>query len=416
MVTFGKNKIVLSRQTSGFNSLQQLTTYFLVWLAITTSGYALSSKPGTLFHFALLIPILLYSLNMLRVKSISRHSVVSMGTGLWFVLILSSLLSCLLNPSMANFSASIKFWIMLTFALVFTANVSVRRVAPVFIYVMAIVCASSLMAYVATNFFDISLPLPEFTNINGVQYKSGYLFFVYNNHMAFRNMGAFWEPGIFATYITFAALILVKFRDVKYRKTIFALFFLALITTISTAAFLFMALIAAFYVTDKFKGALSQLLLCYAGILVFLLLVLWIDSIKEALVMLFPQVFSKLTNSDSASVSERLSSPENNIKLFLQSPFFGHGMTDSLTKYMQLTKAAQTSTSTYFLSAFGAAGIFYSIAWLVGVFKLNQPLMIKVLLLIFVISFLNKEPHYFFTITYIALFYLLKNTTRAGRC
>ena len=66
--------------------------------------------------------------------------------------------------------------------------------------------------------------------------------------------------------------------------------------------------------------------------------------------------------------------------------------------------------TTFFLAAFGVGGIIYSLAWLYGVFSQEGvTLLSKIIVFIYVISMLSKEPHYYFSLTYIFLFYLLSS-------
>ena len=69
---------------------------------------------------------------------------------------------------------------------------------------------------------------------------------------------------------------------------------------------------------------------------------------------------------------------------------------------------ADTSTSTYLLSAFGVLGAFYTIAIIYGILRQkNVGIISKILILIIALLIVNKEPHLQNVFTWILIFYLV---------
>lgn len=276
---------------------------------------------------------------------------------------------------------------------------------------MVFFASISLIVYVLVNGLQIDLPLPQYRNVKDMPYLSGYVFFVYDNHLTYRNMGPFWEPGIFGSYLAVALLLLVSTKG-RYKKIFFAILSLCMISTMSTASSLFLLLAIGYWLTVGYSSVMLRFLMMLIGIIFIILIVFYLPQILVSLADALPSLFSKFTAEDSASISERVASPITNIKLFFMNPYFGLGLAQQLENYKIYTDAAQTSTSTFFLSSFGGMGVIYTLSWLYGVIKQNGiSLMSRFIILIFVFSILNKEPHYYFTLTYIILFYLVKRET-----
>jgi hypothetical protein len=310
--------------------------------------------------------------------------------------------------------ATAKLVIILTFAYLFSAIVSEKYFVKYLVSIMTVLAALSLFAYTLVNGLDLKLPLPVYTNANGIPYLSGFLFFVYDNHLTYRNMGPFWEPGIFGTYLSLTIFILLN-NDYKYKKMSLLILVITLITTMSTAAMIFLFLLICYWVASIRLSASMQRVMFLLGISSAILLFLSLGPLLGFLAEVFPSLFSKFTAAESMSVGERVASPITNLEIFASNPYFGLGLIDALTEYSKLTYASQLSTPTFFLAAFGVGGGVYSLAWLYGLFRQkNISVMAKLILFVFIFSFLNKEPHYYFSLTYILMFYLLLSHKKYG--
>ena len=379
----------------------------LVIVAISTSGYAYSSVSNNYLHLFLIVPIIglmfygiYYSKLGLVWKSI--HSFF-----FYLFCLSSSFVSTIANASTENLSSMVKFWLVVTFAYLFTCFVRPGFAARCFVYIFAGIVSISLFAYALENILSASLPLPTFTNVNGYPYKGAIVFFLYDNFLIFRNIGPFWEPGIFATYLTMALIISISIVH-KKKLLIWSIFVVGLISTFSTASILFLIMIPAYWMSLLSKDRLKTGLVLLSGFSLMVAVYLNLSFLLNTLFEIVPFQFAKFAAEDSISLDARLFSPATNLEIFFEKPFLGHGFDGHMSKYWVNISSSQTSTSTAFLAVMGIPGIFYSLIWLVGFAKLNIPFASKTILFVFIFSALNKEPHTFFTITYICLFYLLR--------
>jgi len=403
------------RQGISFSeNVYKVIGFILVICTLTTSGYALSSIEGSQFHIFLIIPIFLLSSYVVFQKKFNCLLYNTKANLFFISLLLVALLSTLINPSMSNVTAMFKFFILLTFSYLFSSLICVNKFSRYLVVTVSFLALVSIIVYFLVNGLHYNLSLPVYVNINGLPYKSGFIFFVYDNHMAYRNMGPFWEPGIFGTYLTLALLILIKGKF-RYKKSGLLILSSALITTVSTAAIIFLFLFLCYWISAVRLSPLMKKLLFILGISFALFILYVLVPLLTLLADIMPSYFAKFTATESPSVVERIASPITNLKLFTEHPYFGLGLFDSLAEYSKLTHAAQLSTPTFFLAAFGIGGLIYSLGWIYGIFSQKGiSLLSKIIIFVYVVSFLSKEPHYYFSLTYIFLFYLLSSYKKDG--
>lgn len=404
------------RQRINFSeNIYSFIGFLLVIFTLTTSGYALSSIEGSQFHIFLVVPIILLCSYVVLQRKFNYLLFNTKANLFYITMILVALISTIANPSVANVMAMFKLFILLTFSYLLSSLVCVKRFSEYLVIAVSFLALVSLISYFIVNGLNYNLGLPVYVNINGLPYQSGFIFFVYDNHMSYRNMGPFWEPGIFGTYLTLSMFLLIK-GQFKYKKTGLLILALALISTVSTAAIIFLFLSLCYWISIvKLSKGMKNLLFIF-GITLAVVLFISLVPLLSLLADLMPSYFAKFTATESPSVVERIESPMTNLKLFAAHPYFGLGLFDSLTEYSKLTKASQLSTATFFLAAFGLGGLVYSLAWIYGVFSQEGvSLLSKIIIFFYVISFLSKEPHYYFSLTYILLFYLLSSHKQSGQ-
>ena len=101
------------------------------------------------------------------------------------------------------------------------------------------------------------------------------------------------------------------------------------------------------------------------------------------------------------TASTRLEAPVINLRLFLEDPVFGLGLTEASEAYAQevMLRAsvdAQTSTSTFYMAAYGFLGIALSLLPAIGVARLkNLSFVQRIILITLLYMILNKETHIF---------------------
>ena len=386
-----------------------LSVLFLSFFILSTSGYALNTVKGYNFHILLIIPIFFLIVYFFSSqKSITKFDL-KFKIYLFFLILI--FISFILNQNGDYILKNIKLIIILTFSLIFVKNIKFNIFLKYYIVILKLIIIISLFGYVLVNYFDYASIFDKVSNVNEVHYLNGYIFFAiegfgdYMNVGFDRNIGVFWEPGLFATFILIGFIFELIFKE-KTSKFTFLIFTIGLISTKSTFGYLY--LFFMIFLLYK-KPSFSMILFLF---LFFMLFIYNIDLILSKLVDFNPKMFSKFIN-DSNSLTERIDSPITNLKIFFENPFFGSGIGAMDNIYSTMTKSNQTSTLTYFLGALGFFVIIPYYYFIIGVLK-SKNIRNTFNKLFFIISFfvfINKEPHTFITITYILMFYFIDPIT-----
>ena len=191
----------------------------------------------------------------------------------------------------------------------------------------------------------------------------------YDNIGIDRNIGTFWEPGLFATFILIA-IILELWNKNKTSKLTILIFLITLYTTKSTYGYLMLVPISFELLTKVLNKRFSfSLTIFLITIVVFLNYKL--NDFISWLVQINPRLFSKLID-ESNSFNARIESPLTNLRIFENNYLFGAGLGNTENLFSNMTIGAQTSTSTYFLAAFGFLGIAYTLLFIYGILSYKE--------------------------------------------
>lgn len=294
-------------------------------------------------------------------------------------------------------------------------NISARTFYDCFSKAMVWITAISLVGYYLVNYTTLLSGLPRMTNSNESEYTVGYIF-NYITRMPERNCGIFWEPGVFASFLCTAMLYEILFSSQKIRVLRIVLYSVGIYTANSSAGFALWAVCMISLLTKRkniqevlnIHSILSAIVFGCA-----LFAIANVDSIISMTIFKNNPYLAKLSSEHIAS-SERGFAFTHNIGIFAEYPLFGAGfkITDSMMQHY-----ADTSTTTYFMSLFGIMGVSYTVFWIIAVLrqkKLN--LYSKILVLIVILSIINKEPHGLILFTWCTLFYLLSTERNKDAC
>ncbi len=289
---------------------------------------------------------------------------------------------------------------------------SLNDMVEVFLKIMTVATIIALFGYYFINSTDLINMLPKVTNYNNVEYGTMY---IYNVILAVpeRNCGMFWEPGIFATYLTFSLVFEILLKKEKASIFRIIVFSWGMITTNSSAGFLLLVFALTLIVvrrTKKYNTLIEGFrFLCFS---VFILLLLNYETILLVTGLAENEYVAKLL-MENISQSSRALSVTHNLELFAENPIFGAGIS---TVALNMKYVADTSTSTYLMSIYGVLGVLYTVFWGYAIFASKKfNMYTKVLLLVIMIAIINKEPHTMIMFSWAFLFWLLKDIVEQKR-
>ena len=391
-----------------FSKLKQ--SFFILILTlcvILSSGYALSTVNINYFYMELFVAYIMMFRIILYFKNEHFNFLKYCFLSLSLMVIIPFVIhgaENLIVYSSYFFKIVIAFGIVITFRFL-DFSLYFRKI-------MLFVSIISLFGYYVLNVSKLSfmLYLPEFINLNDVTYKGAYLFF-YIPWIPERNMGIFWEPGLFATFLIFSLLFEIFLNEDKKSSFRILIYSITIITTNSSAGYLLLFIILIMW-TIKFLTDKSIELRKYFSFFILIFFVVILTNYQKIIYSLNLEenkTFSKLVGSNLAEQT-RVSAPQHNIDMFLKNPVFGNSV-KFITE--NINYVADTSTSTFALSIFGIFGIQYSILWIYGSFKkrsifTSNVFSIRILGLLIFLIIINKEPHLGLLFSWCVMFYLIK--------
>lgn len=289
-------------------------------LLLLDSGFYFVAKGGAVIYIQLLSAIVLMLICRARIPQGSFMALYSMVA----LVIFGTLFS---GDSIRNLTvSSIELLTGFCIACALTSEESLTLKKALRIVMMSI-CVCSLIAFLLTSIrFGLANRLPIFKSSNNVNcYFWGLSFsYVPGEYYIARNLGLFWEPGAFQTYVILA-LIYELFNGggllprVVYTATV--------LTTLSSTGIVCLLLVWIVYGFTTGNKRESVLLLAILGCvlsLLYLRLDFLPDSIRFNLIDKVQSVFNG-NSKEYVTVTTRMNSIKYGIDLLLEKPFCGIG-------------------------------------------------------------------------------------------
>lgn len=386
--------------------------YLSIFIFVLFSGSVWQVSPNSsIYNYILLFFFLTITAYVLLYKNDVLKKSIRIKTTAFLILILVAVLSFLANYQAEKINFYVSLIAIITIAFCISEVISREVFYKMFCDTLFVLSVISLVYYYILNYTNININMNQLISNNGIVYNKGFLFFSLNNPV--RNIGIFWEPGVYASLL----LIGILFQFFLKRK-MFSLqnitFIITLLSTQSTAGYTILVVIIIIRLLSINKRVINiGLILSIVLLLITVLISLFLSRFD----FIQLQVFDKLFGIDVENM--RIQSIFYTLDIFLNNPLFGIGfvnlniITANSNIYFYGEHMIQTSTSAYFLGAAGIFGLSYTLFWVISIFKLrNYNYPVKILLLIIIISILNKEVHATIIVTYTLLFYLLGDGQR----
>ena len=393
--------------------------WLATWLLVFYSGSAYAASNNS--FYAQLKYVITFSIGIIYlVRSRGKIYLVRDDRKLAFWIPIIWILICFVNWFIHNEEGYILFLsrifhIVLAYEVVCMASWEVFKEK----YVKSIVgiCVISLVFFLFLDsvplFSNIMPNLMGFTE-TGSLYTKYQGFLVYFKTADCRNYGAFWEPGIFATHIICAFLIMPYIDMVKSKKTImYVILVISLLTTASSAGYVLLAIASICNLLSRLR--VENRRDYFKLVIVFLLLALLLavyfnlESIIRMLSLDNNLIFEKMLH---ISESQRSDSVRVNFRAFLQKPIVGFGFSNlgESESYKTLGKTlsvVDTATTFRLLAAMGIGGAFFTIILVIGFWRKQQlSWFVKIVLIIILMIIINKEAHDSFLLAWCLAMYM----------
>jgi hypothetical protein len=389
--------------------IKYIIVCFLVFIIVANSGYLLQVSSGTFSTFTHILTMLFGVILFLDYVVLKKNVIRANGMQIYFWIF--TLLSVM--AMLANWEVS---WLYLnTLAVAFIALYIVEKFDPqivveTFVNVMFLIAVISLIfiLWIYIKGIPPSFSMVSTTTTENECYNYFVFFYpkLWESSLA-RNRGVFWEPGLYASYLIIALILDICFnkKKSKLKELVLAT---TVITTYSTAGIILLFLVGILFVDMNVpKKNIRVIWMVILGSIA-LFLIFNIDNIIYILIGISPDVFSKLLGEEQTTVT-RLGAPMLNFKIFMENPVFGAGFSGATNLFVQnqvqYKADSQTSTSLYMMASLGVGGILYTYWWVKGILKMRGVSIIsRIIILVIVLSILNKEPHSVLLATWMIMF------------
>lgn len=308
---------------------------------------------------------------------------------------------------------SLKSYLFFSFGIIFAFGIVLmyefRDFVNVFLKIMVAISTIGLVGYILVNNTTLLNNLPLLANVNGVYYRTSGLF-SYITITPERNSGMFWEPGLFATFLIYAIVFELVFKERKASIIRLIIFGACLYTTNSAAGYALALMCITLLLVNRDTVKIKTPLFYFFATVFFtgaLMLIINIPVIIQNTTLSSNPILRKLLY-ENLSETTRTLAISHNMRIFFENPFFGAGIDFVRSNVLYV---ADTSTSTHLLSIYGIPAISYTLFWVYGIFKNQRKnIFVKISLLFIFMSIVNKEPHGGIIFTWCILFYLLKES------
>lgn len=376
-----------------------------------TFGTNLDSK-YIIFKYIVYFLLSFYLLIKFNIKIFSLKSTLYL-----YLIIISIFLTSLLHLDFRG-GYVYQIWIILL-AFLIAKSLSIEEFSVIFNRYIFILSIISILVFIVAISFDWLLDyFPVHVNTAGVEFTNLYIGAVYKGVGSIRNTSIFREPGVFMIYLLLG-IIFELFYTAKLNKKHIFIFFIALFTTFSTAAFIILFLVIIGYLIKRDKRNFIQNKIT---IIFFIVIVIAILSFHPEIYL---RIFSKL-DSESAyyvNLTARVTSIVANFYIFFTNPVAGCGLSnygDLFTAYsMQYfgipLKAEGQSTNTY-MSIFATYGFLYGsilICSFIGLTKkFSKNIFIQIILFLSLMMMFSNEDMRYSLLFYTLIFLGLKFTPK----
>ena len=389
--------------------MKEKIAFFAIFILFFFSSDTLSASIFSAEIAALLTQILYVILVLLLLLNLKNNQ-----KNIWAGLILLLLCILVFFTAIANGEFSLGYviqGIVLITGYVMATKINLKFFIDKYSQILYYLSGLSLFLFtIFTLWSDLVYFFPISVNTGEAAYVN--LFFYVHYINMFRNTGIFREPGMFMIYLNIGVLFqFLYYKEIKRKYLI--TYSIALLTTLSTGGFFVFAFLSFVYLlkSNKIRNAVS-----FAFI--FIVLRVFILSNFE----LFQSTFSKLDSSSNeyGSTVARISSVTVPFAIFLDSPFFGVGLSNFKDYYAIYSrnilgysvKADGQSTNTLF-NSLGTYGFCFFLLLSTSIYKFStlfsKNILIKTGIFIsFILMFSNEDLRYSLLFSVLIFYGLIK--------
>lgn len=296
---------------------------------------------------------------------------------------------------------SVKYFyeiMIVVMAYVYTRKCSIEKFKLMYVDIIYVLSLISIIAFFLCSY----IYFPHFDVLNKVNIRFSTIFVtsVYTD----RNMSIFREPGVFVFFVNLALIFELFQKKKSFVKVI--VFALAVVTSYSTTGYITIGIIFIAYLIGVKRIEIKHIAMMLFLVIAVCLVLLDSDT--------YSRVFSKIENTDNASIRSRQSSIFYNIELAtssLGSFLLGNGYSiveNSFVRAARTTFTVEGNNTNTMLKFFSVHGVVYLVIMFIGFIKfflIQYDWKIAILITIAFFLMLSTEDFCLQILLYILVFY-----------
>lgn len=318
-----------------------------------------------------------------------NHSVIQKKCCYYIIALIGLIFSSMLVNADVRLGYFYKVCLLL-YAYSLTQLIGLEEFAQHFTRIIYILALCSLIGYAVLYINPALLTIfPRVKNIaSAFFYNAGVFISPLRSGELLRNYGIFREPGVYQMFLIMA--LLFQMYIIRTNSLLrYIVYIAAIITTMSTTGYIALGVVMFLFIFNQKDLATSKRIILILLVLICVVLLTHYTNIFSlSLDDARSSVFVKLKNENSASRVARFASITENLRMALEKPFLGVGLTalgDKFPTYAKLHYGIRTvhNTNTVLIQ-FAAHGLLYGFLWCIAYWKFARTINKKYCLIVFI--------------------------------
>lgn len=399
---------------SAFGSAKEKNKYsiIMIYLIILSGSVLQRTYMAELQKINLFFTILIIGYEILKQKESLFVVKINLLTSFLIVSTIGAAVCMLLWSdfgSVVGYAANLSFVYMSYYI---AKKLQFNKFVTVFVSLILVLAIISL-AFYYIHFLQNTLPWIKLENQGTIYggYRFWGIFARYENNRVLsymRNIGVFWEPGMYQGYLIFAMVLLIQQKNDKwYLVKFFILGFAVLSTGSTTGIILLIPTVVLLFLSFTDGDNLSHYLIVGVLIIGVITLILFAQDLGTLLSLILPRDVVLKLFSDSISRNTRFLSIASDFRIIVAHPFgVATSQLGTIRQSSMLTfgRAFDNSVTNTHLTMFLMYGVIPGLLFLAisvkSTLSMGKKISEGILISLIVIIIMNTEPHYlclFFT-------------------
>ena len=372
-------------------------------------------RMGSYQSYNLMITVVIFSYYIIKNKN-------SLGqldflTGYLIVSFLAILIIPVLWGELSIWKAYLASYCLILLPWMITKSIDLDKFKQVYLNIMLFICCIAIVCFVFPNMTSIFPHSFLKTSSNSWDYDFYFVYAKYANaynSVLQRNIGVFWEPGMFQGFVITAMILkAIDNHKITIKSVAYQLVMIICIFTIqSTTGYILLLPVALIYILKILNRYSRKLRVVVTVIILLTVIAVFLnENILQGIVnAVSPDIATKLDVSTSISGSTRWYGILGDAILVFKHPL-GIGinhMVDEKNSIINvltsISSGASTNTTLNMMLKYGViSGVMYLIICIRACFRMTNDNLCNISIFIVMMIIINTEPHYL-TLFFMTLF------------